>query len=128
MGGARSAGLPPAAVAVELLSAIIAGRTGDMVALTAPDVTWRSAVRPGLTLYEGHEGIRRYAADLRAAWDPFRIEIDTVGNDEPGQATVRVRVIRRGEHGDLPPMLVRAVFTVREGLVTAMEATIGDES
>jgi hypothetical protein len=92
-----------------------------------------TATRPALARYEGHAGMIRLVADLRAVYGRYRVTVDPeVGNDAaaeagPGDARAGTRVVvrmtgvRQTDGGEvaLPPALV--VATVRWGLVTSLE-------
>jgi len=64
-------------VARRAVAAINVRDADALVALCHPDVEWWPALtlRVGGIPYRGHDGIRRYIADLRDAWDEFDIEI-----------------------------------------------------
>jgi ketosteroid isomerase-like protein len=49
-----------------------------LVALSDPAVEWQSffAIGEGEGIYRGHEGTRRYMADLEDAWETARAEVD----------------------------------------------------
>ena len=61
--------------ALELLSE---GAFPDLIDMTDPEVEWHSffAELSEGGVYRGHEGMRRYADDLRDAWDIVRTDID----------------------------------------------------
>jgi ketosteroid isomerase-like protein len=69
-------------------------------------------------VYEGHEGYRRFLAEIDAVWDSFRIEplefIDA-GDKVVVSHMVRGRGKGSGVEVELPST---SVYTVREGLVT----------
>jgi ketosteroid isomerase-like protein len=61
-----------------LLSLLSAGDFEALVELTHPEVEWRSffAELSEGGVYRGHDGMRKYAEDLRDAWDMVRAEAD----------------------------------------------------
>ncbi len=72
-----------------MMTAMAEGRVGDMLALMDPQITWITSVRPGLSMYYGHEGMTQYAADLRAALGSYRVEFEDITADDGGQVTAR---------------------------------------
>jgi hypothetical protein len=123
-----------AQVVSELMAAICDGRIEDMLALVHPQVMWLPVARPGRSLYEGHAGMIRLVDDLSAAYGRFRLEVIEISADvgkqaaaESGtQVTVRARVVRETDGGDLALPPVTGMFTLRGGLVTSMESEPSD--
>src|SRR3954451_2777615 len=69
----------------QVLRVLSEGDFASLVALTDPDVEWRSffAELSEEGVYRGHEGMRQYGEDLRDAWEMVRAEADdgiAVGN------------------------------------------------
>jgi ketosteroid isomerase-like protein len=62
----------------ELLGLLSTGDFDGLVGLTHPDVEWRSffAELSEGGVYRGHDGMRKYADDLRDAWEMVRAEVD----------------------------------------------------
>jgi ketosteroid isomerase-like protein len=62
----------------QLLGLLSTGDFDGLVALTHPDVEWRSffAELSEGGVYRGHDGMRQYAEDLRDAWGMVRAEVD----------------------------------------------------
>ncbi len=126
-------GRSPAQVVSELMAAICDGRIEDMLALVHPQVIWQPVARPGLTMYEGHAGMIRLVADLGAAYGRYRLEVEEITADTGRQAvaesgtkvTVRARVVRETDGGDLVLPPITSAFTLRGGLVTLMESEPG---
>jgi len=121
-------GSPPADVVGEALAAIGEGRTADLLRLVDPQVVWMPAVRPGRSVYEGRAGVTRFLSDLRAAFGRFRVVVGSItvedGADGHGGTTVVARFhgVREvaGKQEAMPS--IRAVFSVRGGLITWMES------
>src|SRR5436190_23067654 len=74
-------GPSPIQVVSDLIAAICDGRVEDVLALVDPQVVWRPVTRPGLSRYEGHPGMVRMVADLRAAYGRYRAEIERIASD-----------------------------------------------
>src|ERR1044071_475903 len=116
---------PAARVITDLIAAISQGRADHVRALTDPDVTWRPATRPARSFYQGHAETIGLLADLRAAYGPYRTEIDilTTETDRTGtRVTARTSVGREPPHGAQPMPAIVSTFTLRNGLVTAVES------
>ena len=62
----------------QLLDLLSTGDFDELVALTDPDVEWRSffAELSEGGVYRGHDGMRKYAEDLRDAWEMVEAEVD----------------------------------------------------
>ncbi len=125
-------GPSPAQVVSELIAAICDGRIEDVLALVDPQVVWRAVTRPGLSHYQGHPGMVRMVADLRAAYGPFRAEVEDIASDAdtvmPARCevhvTVRVRAVRQTDLGEMPGPPIRALYTLRAGRVVLMESEL----
>src|SRR5947209_20327383 len=61
-----------------LLGAVAERDLGTILELVDPEIEWRSFLAAFLEggAYRGHEGMRRYVADLQEAWDYLRPEVD----------------------------------------------------
>ena len=64
----------------QLLEAVSGRDLERLLALTDPDVHWRSffAALIAKGEYHGHDGIREYVADLHESWDRLRAEVEDV--------------------------------------------------
>jgi len=64
-------------LAREVLAALATRDPARLIALSHPDVEWRSffALSEG-GVYRGHDGTRRYMSDLADAWEVGRAEVD----------------------------------------------------
>jgi ketosteroid isomerase-like protein len=78
-----------------------AGEYEEVIRFAHPDVVWR--VEPFFpdmqTLYEGHEGMRRFFATFSEAWEENSLEIGRVIDERPGQLYVEIRFIARARDG-----------------------------
>lgn len=91
------------------------GRIDDMLQTMHADVEWEPWSRPGLSVYSGHDGIRRMLADILVAVGAHTIYLDEVIEVEPDLLTVRSRIVRRDD-----PMRETALemrVEMREGLI-----------
>jgi ketosteroid isomerase-like protein len=110
----------PVRAVLELYAAIRDRRIADVLALTAPEVTCEPLVRPGLAVYEGHDGMTRLVSDLHAVHGDYQVAIVEV-TEQPGpQVTVVARLVP--EPGRGRPVPVRSVYTFRDGLITSIES------
>ena len=93
--------------------------TGDVegwLALCDPNIECRSAFALG-GVYHGHEGIRRWFADLREAWGD-EIHLEPEAYFDLGDQTLTFNVVRgRGRHSEVEVAMKTAqVLTWRDGL------------
>src|SRR5262245_4591470 len=65
-------------LARDVLDAISQGDFARLVALTDPEVEWRSffAELGEEGVYRGVDGMRRYVDDLNEAWEMLRVDVD----------------------------------------------------
>jgi ketosteroid isomerase-like protein len=112
----------PSEIVIDLIAAISDGRIGDVQALVHPEVIWRPLARPGLSQYDGRDGIVRFIADLRTAYGPYRVEIDDLIEETDTRVVVLAHVVHQTETGERPGPATRSTFTLHEGLVLAMQA------
>jgi ketosteroid isomerase-like protein len=64
-------------LATQVLDAIAQFDFPRMIAMTDPEVEWKSFFALGEEgVYRGHDGMGRYANDVKDAWDVLRPEID----------------------------------------------------
>ena len=130
--GEPGGGAPPFELARALLAALAEGRVEDVLALTDPQVMCMPVTRPARSLYEGHAGMAQMMDDLYAVWGKYRLEVEdadagTQADPDGGvRVTVRIQIIEAERvEGAGPPVL--AEFTVRNGLVTCIEASYEGE-
>ncbi len=109
-------------VVLELYETLRDSRTEEMLALVDPQVICLPLVWAGLGVYEGHDGMLRLDHDMHAAHGNYQITIDkiTVRN---GGSTVTVQAVILAEPGRRqPPLPVKSVYTLRDGLITFIES------
>jgi hypothetical protein len=122
-------GTEPIGVVVELYAAVRDGRVADVLALVDPAVACFPVVRPGHSVYEGHEGMARLVATMHAVHGDYQIEIDkiTCQAGEPAaaaQVTVEARILPGPGHRPAA-VPVTTVYAVRGGLITLIESGPG---
>ena len=67
-------------------------------------------------VYRGHAGVRRYFADVAAAWDEWRVEIEHVLPAPDGRAVIVLRMHVRGRGSGVPlEERVAHVWELRDG-------------
>ena len=65
------------AVIKQVIDAIAKFDASRLIALTDPNVEWHSFFALGEEgVYRGHDAMRKYADDLKEAWDVLRVDID----------------------------------------------------
>jgi len=106
---------------LELYAALRDNRVPDVVALTTPDVVCEPLVRPGLSQYEGHQGMGDLARDMHKVHGDYQIEIIEV-TEEPDQRSVTVRARIDPEPGHGEPLPVTSRYEVRDGLISLIES------
>ena len=52
--------------------------------------------------YAGHDGIRRYFADIEATWDEWRVEVEQLVQASDGTVVIVMRTHMRGRESGLP--------------------------
>ena len=90
------------------------------VEIAHPDIEVRPSIvgGPESDVYRGRDGLRRFLADVEAAWADFRIEVDELR--DLGGATVLIlgRSFARGEGSGIPVEAATGwVAVVRDGKV-----------
>jgi hypothetical protein len=109
---------------LDLYAAIRDGRVADVLAVTTPDICCRPLTRPGLTYYEGHQGMAELVADIHAAHGSYQVEIIAV-TERPGpKVTVQARLHPPAGHGD--PLAVTTDYQFRDGLIATIESYTSD--
>ena len=73
------------------------------LAVCHPDVAFPSLMaqlddRP----YTGHDGIRRYFADIEATWDEWRVDVEQLVQASDGTVVIVMRTHMRGRESGLP--------------------------
>ncbi len=111
---------------LEFYGALRDSRVKDMFALTDPAVVCLPLVRPGLTMYSGHDGMVRLDHDMHAVHGRYQLEFGQITEKEitekDGQeVTVEARILPEPVLGQ-PPFPVTTVHIVRDGLITWVES------
>jgi ketosteroid isomerase-like protein len=114
---------------LELYTAIRDRRVPDMLALLHPEVVCTPLVRPGLSVYEGHEAMIKLVGDVHNQHGDYRVEIDEITQDADPQGvvtvTVQARILPEPGCGRPATVPVATVYTVRDGMIIAIESTPG---
>ena len=90
------------------------GRLDDMIATMHPQVEWEPWSRPGLSLYTGHDGIRRMQADVLVANGAYTILLDDVTESESDVVTLKARLVRGEDAAEIP---LEVQIQMRDGLI-----------
>jgi len=99
-------------------------RVEDALLLVDPKVTCFALVRPGLSVYQGHEGVASLITYMHAAYGSYQIEVEEI-TEVPGlEVTVRARVVPEPGYQPPPPPAVTR-YTFRNGLIAAIESEPG---
>ena len=116
-------GSTPARVVLEFYAALRDRRIGDILALTDPQVVCHALVRPGLSVYHGHDGMIRLSEGMHATHGEYDFVADQVSEDGD-KVTVYVRILPGPGPGrqDLPVM---SVFILHDGLIVSIESQPG---
>jgi hypothetical protein len=117
----------PSELVSELIAAVSDARIEDLLALVDPKVVCIPATRPGLTVYNGHAGMAKLVADLKAAYGPHRIEIEDITEESGARVTARTRVVQESSQGARILQRVTSVYTLSSGLVTSIEGESGTD-
>jgi hypothetical protein len=105
-----------------LYAAIRDGRVRDAVALVDAEVLCSPLVRPGLSLYEGHEGIPVLVKDMHALHGDYQVDIRQIIKQDGSTITVEARIEPDRDRSPLP---VRTMFTLRDGRIASMSSEPG---
>ena len=114
-------GSTPAQVVLEFYAALRDRRIGDILALTDPQVVCHALVRPGLSVYHGHDGMIRLSEGMHATHGEYDFVADQVSEDGD-KVTVYVRILHGPGQQDLPVM---SVFMLHDGLIVSIESQPG---
>lgn len=110
----------PVRQAVALVTAIRDSRVADLLAVVRPDVICEPLLRPGQTLYVGHEDMVRFTADLHAVFGRYQIEIDTI-TEHPGPQVILHATIVPEPARRLGLLPLTITFTFRDGLIMTID-------
>ena len=124
MASPGSQGTAPVRAVLALYEAIRDSRIADVLALVDPDVACQPLVRPGLTVYYGHDGMAELVHDMHAVHGCYQVEIaETTEEDVPDGPRVTVRAVIVPEPGRGRPLPVNSVYGFRGGLITSIESS-----
>jgi ketosteroid isomerase-like protein len=86
------------------------------VAVCDPEIEFLSVLAVSGRAYVGHQGIREYFDDVRAAWDEWRVEVHGVAVAPDGRVAILMTMHARGrESGAALSEFAGHVWTVRSG-------------
>jgi ketosteroid isomerase-like protein len=106
------------------LEAFSQGDAVKFAAVTTSDVEWKTGLGAieGGEIFHGHEGVERYFARLRGAWEEFRF-IPQEFHDHDDLVLVLGRLEGRGRGGGVPvDSPVGAVWELRDGKIWRLRA------
>ena len=106
---------------LDFIAAVRDERIEDMLALVDPEIICVPLVRPGLSVYEGHDGMARFVSDMHAAFGRYQIEIDKISERDGARLAVQARILPESGHRPMTPTSILIVFTLCDGLITSME-------
>lgn len=72
--------------------------------------------------YQGHDGLRRYVADVEAMFEEFRVDIAEVRDVGDGVVLAEGRIAGRTRDGRRMDMAAAWLWTVVDGRLTRMQA------
>jgi ketosteroid isomerase-like protein len=107
-----------------IYEALNSGDTDALLAILHPDVEIRSVFAAiGGAHYQGHEGARKWQADLRDAWGTeFNVDIDTCFDLDGTTLCLGLLHGRGGQSGATVTMPATGVARWRDGLCTSHRA------
>jgi hypothetical protein len=109
---------------VELYAAVRDNRIDDVLALVDPQIVCQPVVRPGLTVYHGHDGMVRLVHDMHAAHGRYQVRTDSITEQAEAKVTVQARIFANAG-SDQAPIPVTSVFTLQDGLIITIESESG---
>jgi SnoaL-like domain len=121
MASLGSQGTAPVRTVLALYEAIRDSRIADVLALTDPDVACQPLVRPGLSVYYGHDGMAELVRDMHAAHGRYQVEIAEITENDGPQVTVQAVIVPEPGHGQ--PRPVSSVYAFRGSLITSIESS-----
>lgn len=113
----------PVQVILEVYAAIRDGNIGDLLALTDPTVDCRPVVRPGLSTYQGHDGMNQLVTDMHAAHGDYHVDIGSI-KEQAGPVVTVHATITPGPGRARRPQFVTTVFTLRNDRITTIESQL----
>lgn len=107
--------------ALDFIAAVRDQRIVDLLALTDPGIICEPLVRPGRSLYEGHDGLVRFVGDMHAAFGHYQFEVDKITERDGAQLAVQARLLPESGREPMAPTSIIIVFTFRDGLIALAE-------
>ena len=106
---------------LDFIAAVRDQRIKDMLALVDPEIICVPLVRPGLSVYEGHDGMARFVSDMHTAFGRYKFQIDKITEREGEKLAVQVRIQPESGRKPIAPTSILIVFTIHDGLITLAE-------
>ncbi len=106
---------------LDFIAAVRDQRINDMLALVDPTVICEPLVRPGRSMYEGHDGMARFVSDMHTGFGRYQYEIGEITERDGAKLAVQARILPESTGTPMPPTSVLIVFTLRDGLITFVE-------
>jgi hypothetical protein len=121
----------PVHLVLDLYMAIRDRRVGGMLALLDPEVVCYPLVRPGQSAYYGHDAMIKLIHYMHDLHGDYQVEVDkiTEQNTPRGdvKVTVQARIVPEARLGK-PPVPVRSVYTIHDGLITWIQSQPGADT
>ena len=114
----------PVQTVLALYTALRDSQLKDVLALCDPDVTCRPLLRPARSVYYRFDGMARLINDMHAAHGQYQVRIDSVTEKDGRTITVQATIIPEPARNE-PPLPVTTVYTLHNGLITAIESWPG---
>jgi SnoaL-like domain len=105
----------------DFIAAVRDQRIKDMLALVDPEIICVPLVRPGLSVYEGHDGMACFVSDMHAAFGRYQFEIDKITERDGAKLAVQTRILPESGRKPMPPTSILIIFTLCDGLITFVE-------
>ena len=106
---------------LDFIAAVRDERIEDLLALVDPEIIVEPIVRPGLSMYEGHDGVVRFVSDMHTAFGRYQFEIDEITEWDGEKLAVQARILPESGRNPTTPRSIVIVFTLRDGLITFAE-------
>ncbi len=92
-----------------------------LLALADPGIICEPLVRPGRSLYEGHDGLVSFVGDMHAAFGRYQLEVDKITERDGTRLAVQARMLPESGREPMAPTSIIIVFTFRDGLIAHVE-------
>jgi SnoaL-like domain len=112
-------------IALGFMAAVRDRRIKDMLALVDPEIICEPLVRPGRTVYQRHDGMVLFVTDMHTVFGCYQFEIDKITERDGAKVAVQARMLPESGHSPMPAMPIVILFTLRDGLITAVEGEPG---